>query len=74
MVIKGSDTATLNFGENDSRVGEILGNEWEGMKIMFQIMNEARLGTGIQGLALSSAAYEHAVAYVRQRARGPAIR
>ena len=46
MGIKGSATATLNFGENGKCIGELLGGEREGMKIMFQMMNEARLGTG----------------------------
>jgi len=67
MGIKGSATATLNFGENGDCIGELLGNERAGMKIMFQMMNEARLGTGMQGLDFASAAYEHAAAYARER-------
>jgi alkylation response protein AidB-like acyl-CoA dehydrogenase len=70
MGIKGSSTATLNFGENGKCIGELLGNEREGMKIMFQMMNEARLGTGMQGLEMGSAAYEHAVAYAKERVQG----
>ena len=62
MGIKGSATATLNFGENGNCIGEILGNEREGMKIMFTMMNEARLDTGMQGLDLAS---------VKLRARRP---
>ncbi len=73
MGIKGSATATLNFGENGSCIGELLGSEREGIKVMFQMMNEARLGTGMQGLDLGSAAYEHAVAYARERVQGTAI-
>jgi alkylation response protein AidB-like acyl-CoA dehydrogenase len=73
MGIKGSATATLNFGENGSCIGELLGEEREGIKVMFQMMNEARLGTGMQGLDLGSAAYEHAVAYARERVQGTAI-
>ena len=56
MGIKGSATATLNFGEDGKCVGELLGKEREGIKVMFQMMNEARLGTGMQGLDLGSAA------------------
>ena len=67
MGIKGSATATLNFGEDGKCIGELLGNEREGIKIMFQMMNEARLGTGMQGLDLGSAAFEHAVAYAKER-------
>ena len=61
MGIKGSATAVLNFGEEGKCIGELLGKEQEGMKIMFKMMNEARLGTGMQGLDTGSAAYEHAV-------------
>ena len=73
MGIKGSATATLNFGEDGKCIGELLGNEREGIKIMFMMMNEARLGTGMQGLVLSSAALEHAVAYAKERVQGNAI-
>lgn len=73
MGIKGSATATLNFGENGKCIGELLGGEREGMKIMFQMMNEARLGTGMQGLDSASAAYEHAVQYAKERVQGSDI-
>ena len=67
MGIKGSATATLNFGEDGNCIGELLGNEREGMKIMFKMMNEARLGTGMQGLDHASAALEHAIQYAKER-------
>ena len=67
MGIKGSATCTLNFGEDGHCIGELLGKEREGMKIMFQMMNEARMEVGVQGLGHSSAALEHAVAYARER-------
>ncbi len=67
MGIHGNATATLNFGDDGKCIGELLGNERDGIKIMFQMMNEARLGTGMQGLDLGSAAYEHAVAYAKER-------
>ncbi len=70
MGIKGSATATLNFGEDGKCIGELLGKEREGIKVMFQMMNEARLGTGMQGLDLGSAAFEHAVAYAKERVQG----
>ncbi|MDQ5986986.1 MAG: Butyryl-CoA dehydrogenase [Syntrophus sp. SKADARSKE-3] len=73
MGIKGSATATLNFGEDGKCIGELLGNERDGIKIMFQMMNEARLGTGMQGLDLASASYEHAVAYAKERVQGTPI-
>ena len=73
MGIKGSATATLNFGENGSCIGELLGNERDGIKIMFQMMNEARLNVGMQGLELASASYEHAVSYAKERIQSASI-
>lgn len=67
MGIKGSATCTLNFGENGDCVGELLGEERKGMKVMFQMMNEARLEVGMQGLGHSTAAYEHALQYAKER-------
>ncbi len=70
MGIKGSATCTLSFGDNGNCIGELLGEERKGMKIMFQMMNEARLGVGLQGLCLSSVAYMHAVTYAKNRFQG----
>ncbi|OPY93123.1 MAG: Acyl-CoA dehydrogenase [Syntrophaceae bacterium PtaU1.Bin231] len=67
MGIKGSATCTLNFGDDGKCIGELLGKEREGMRIMFHMMNEARLEVGMQGLGHSSAAYEHAVQYAKER-------
>ncbi len=67
MGIKGSATATLNFGDSGNCIGELLGNEREGMKIMFLMMNEARLSTGMQGLDLASVSFERAVQYAKER-------
>ena len=67
MGIKGSATCTLNFGDEGKCIGELLGKEREGMKIMFLMMNEARLEVGMQGLGHASAALEHAIAYAKER-------
>ncbi|MFH1079311.1 MAG: acyl-CoA dehydrogenase [Pseudomonadota bacterium] len=67
MGIKGSATCTLNFGEDGACIGELLGNERDGLRIMFQMMNEARMEVGMQALGHSSAALEHAVAYAKER-------
>ncbi|MBW6486034.1 MAG: acyl-CoA dehydrogenase [Syntrophobacterales bacterium] len=67
MGIHGSSTCTLNFGDDNQCIGELLGKECEGMKVMFLMMNEARLSVGLQGLCLSSAALEHAIAYAKER-------
>ena len=48
MGLKGNATSTLNFGDNGKCVGYLLGKEREGMKIMFQLMNEARIFTGFR--------------------------
>ena len=67
MGIHGSSTCTLNFGDEGKCIGELLGNEREGMKVMFLMMNEARLSVGLQGLSLSSVALEHAISYAKDR-------
>lgn len=73
MGIHGSATCALNFGERDNCVGYLLGTENEGMKIMFNMMNEARLAVGFQGLAQASAAYMYALRYAKERYQGPDI-
>lgn len=71
MGIHGSATCTLNYGDNGNCVGYLLGSEEnKGMKMMFQMMNEARIGTGMQALATASSAYLNAVAYARTRMQG----
>lgn len=70
MGIKGSSTCTLAFGENDNCEGWLIGNEGDGIKIMFHMMNEARLGVGLQGLGVASAAYHEALDYARERIQG----
>jgi alkylation response protein AidB-like acyl-CoA dehydrogenase len=67
MGIKGSATCTLNFGDDGKCIGELLGKERQGMKIMFHMMNHARLEVGMQSLGHASAAYEHAVQYAKER-------
>ncbi|HPQ44021.1 MAG TPA: acyl-CoA dehydrogenase [Syntrophales bacterium] len=70
MGINASATATLNFGENGKCIGYLLGEERSGMKVMFNMMNEARLEVGMQGLGHASAALEHAVQYAKERIQG----
>lgn len=73
MGLHGSPTCTLSFGDEGKCVGYLLGEERKGMKIMFQMMNEARLLVGLQGLALSSTAYMHAVTYAKNRVQGAEV-
>ncbi len=70
MGITASATCTMNFGDEGGCRGILLGQERQGMKIMFQMMNEARLYVASQGGSVSSAAYMHAVTYTRNRIQG----
>jgi len=73
MGIHGSPTAVLNFGDNDECLGWIIGDELQGISSMFQMMNHARLYTGLIGLSLGGAAYENARAYSKVRLQGKKI-
>jgi alkylation response protein AidB-like acyl-CoA dehydrogenase len=73
MGIHGSSTCTLNFGENGKCRGILLGEPNTGMAKMFQMMNEARIGCGIQALGLASGAYDFARHYARERIQGPPL-
>jgi hypothetical protein len=73
MGIHGSATCELLFGEGGESVGELVGGLGEGIKNMFLMMNEARIGTGLQGHAAASAAYLHALQYAKERVQGVAI-
>ena len=71
MGINGSPTCLLSFGENADCKGYLLKAENIGMAQMFQMMNEARLLIGLQGLAGASAAVQNAWAYAKERTQGP---
>ncbi|MBC7973492.1 MAG: acyl-CoA dehydrogenase [Myxococcales bacterium] len=75
MGIKGSATAVLNFGDSGGCVGELVGTtEQRGMSQMFHLMNYARIGVGIQSLALASSAYLNALDYAKDRKQGSSIK
>jgi 3-(methylthio)propanoyl-CoA dehydrogenase len=71
MGIAGSSTCTLNFGENGGCRGILLGEPHSGMAKMFQMMNEARMGCGVQSLGLAASAYDTARFYAKERFQGP---
>ncbi len=71
MGIRGSSTCTLNFGENGKCRGILLGEPHTGMAKMFQMMNEARMGCGVQALGLAASAYDTARYYAKERVQGP---
>jgi alkylation response protein AidB-like acyl-CoA dehydrogenase len=68
--IHGSATCSMALGTRGQCVGFLLGEERQGMKIMFHMMNGARLGTGLQALAHASTAYLYALDYARRRIQG----
>ena len=65
--IKASPTAVLQFGDHGGAVGYLVGEENRGLEYMFVMMNAARFGVGVQGIAVSEAAYQKAVEYARDR-------
>jgi alkylation response protein AidB-like acyl-CoA dehydrogenase len=67
MGIKASPTAVLQFGDNGGAVGHLVGEENRGLEYMFIMMNSARYAVGLQGVAVSERAYQHAVAYAKER-------
>ena len=70
MGIKGSPTCVLQFGDQGKCEGYLIGEETDGFKIMLHMMNEARIMVGVQGLALGSVAYQHALEYAHERLQG----
>ncbi|MFP1643969.1 acyl-CoA dehydrogenase C-terminal domain-containing protein [Pontitalea aquivivens] len=70
MGIHGNATCVMNY---DGATGFLLGDLHKGMRAMFTMMNEARLGVGLQGYAVAVAAYQNAVAYARDRLQGRAV-
>ena len=70
MGIHGNSTCVMNY---DGATGWLIGEENRGLNAMFTMMNEARLGVGVQGLALSEVAYQNAAIYARERLQGRAI-
>lgn len=69
MGIHASATCVMNFGDNDNCEGYLIGAEFDGMKNMFLMMNEARLDCGMQGESQANLAYELTKQYVNERAQ-----
>ena len=70
MGIHGNSTCVMNY---DGAKGWLVGAENKGLNAMFVMMNEARLGVGIQGLAQSEVAYQNAAAYAKDRLQGRSL-
>ena len=70
MGIHANSTCVMNY---DEATGFLIGEENRGINAMFTMMNEARLGVGVQGLAVSEVAYQNAATYARDRLQGRAL-
>ncbi|MCB4358629.1 acyl-CoA dehydrogenase C-terminal domain-containing protein [Quatrionicoccus australiensis] len=68
--IHASPTCVMAYGDNGGAVGYLLGEANRGLEYMFIMMNEARLGVGLQGIALGERAYQQALAFARERKQG----
>ncbi len=67
MGIHGNSTCVMNY---DEATGYLIGEEHKGMRAMFTMMNEARIGVGLQGYSQASVAYQNAVIYAKDRLQG----
>jgi alkylation response protein AidB-like acyl-CoA dehydrogenase len=70
--IHASPTAVLAFGDQGGAVGYLVGEQNRGLEYMFVMMNLARFGVGMQGVALADRAYQVAASYARERVQGRA--
>ncbi|MFN3317620.1 MAG: acyl-CoA dehydrogenase C-terminal domain-containing protein [Allorhizobium sp.] len=70
MGIHGNATCVMNY---DEATGYLIGTENKGLAAMFVMMNEARLGVGLQGLSISEIAYQNAANYARERIQGRSL-
>ena len=68
--IHGSPTCVLAFGDHGGAIGTLVGEANRGLEYMFIMMNEARFAVGMEGLALSERAYQHALNYAKDRVQG----
>jgi hypothetical protein len=67
MGIKASPTAVLQFGDHGGALGYLVGEENRGLEYMFIMMNAARFGVGVQGIAIAERAYQKAVSFSKDR-------
>lgn len=73
MGIHASATCSLSFGDEGDCQGYLVGERCKGIVYMFQMMNEARLITGLQGTSIGNAAYQLALDYAKERKQGPKV-
>ena len=68
--IHASPTCVIAYGDNKGAIGYLVGEEHRGLEYMFTMMNHARLGVGVEGVALAERAYQHALDYAKTRVQG----
>jgi alkylation response protein AidB-like acyl-CoA dehydrogenase len=73
MGMHGSATCVMSFGDHDACEAIRVGKEHDGIRMMFMLMNEARIGTGLHGLSAAATCYGIALEYAKERIQGVAI-
>jgi 3-(methylsulfanyl)propanoyl-CoA dehydrogenase len=68
-----SPTCTMTMGDHGGAIGYLIGEENRGMQCMFTMMNQARLGVGLEGVGVADRAYQQALAYAQERRQGRAV-
>jgi acyl-CoA dehydrogenase len=68
-----SPTCTMTMGDQGGAIGYLIGEENAGMRCMFTMMNQARLGVGLEGVGIADRAYQQALAYAQERRQGRAL-
>lgn len=68
-----SPTCTMTMGDHGGAIGFLVGEENQGMRCMFTMMNQARLGVGLEGVGVADRAYQQALAYAQERKQGRAV-
>ena len=68
-----SPTCTMTMGDKGGAIGYLVGEENQGMRCMFTMMNQARLGVGLEGVGIADRAYQQALAYAQERRQGRAV-
>src|SRR3954464_2325203 len=68
-----SPTCTMTMGDQGGAIGYLVGEENQGMRCMFTMMNQARLGVGLEGVGIADRAYQQALAFAQERRQGRAV-
>src|SRR5438045_9677536 len=68
-----SPTCTMTMGDDGGAIGYLIGEENKGMQCMFTMMNQARLGVGLEGVGIADRAYQQALAFAQERRQGRAM-